>query len=316
MEWEDTLTGRPEGDGMERAFCEGCADFTLMSPRGNDLFIDFVKQNTFVHVNEEGTEAAAVTTVGVGSRVPPFDPLRQALRVRHPGAFERHNPLHGQSRRPDHPELNRRTRTRAVASFRIVYKRRRSTTPSRGSRTSQGSRPPLPALASEAIRPSSHRLRVILDRAPDRASIGARALPPPWCAHRSRLVLVLGRSPGPEEHLGLPAAPPPRTDFPAHESPFLHSRAHTHRRRHTTRGTRSVAHRADPVGAWRRSYMPHHSGSDAMIGAIVVLDHAPRSWSAKEVAQLGDVAGIVMAEIELRRERFGRERAVAEHREE
>jgi serpin B len=32
---------------------------------GDQLFISFVKQNTFVNVNEEGTEAAAVTTVGI-----------------------------------------------------------------------------------------------------------------------------------------------------------------------------------------------------------------------------------------------------------
>nr|HPI86010.1 serpin family protein [Bacteroidales bacterium] len=30
-----------------------------------DLVVDFVKQNTFVDVNEEGTEAAAVTTIGI-----------------------------------------------------------------------------------------------------------------------------------------------------------------------------------------------------------------------------------------------------------
>jgi serpin B len=29
------------------------------------LFISFVQQNTYVNVNEEGTEAAAVTTVGM-----------------------------------------------------------------------------------------------------------------------------------------------------------------------------------------------------------------------------------------------------------
>jgi serine protease inhibitor len=65
MKWEDKLNADLIGMGMERAFCEGCADFTRMSPAGNDLFISFVQQNTFVNVNEEGTEAAAVTTVGV-----------------------------------------------------------------------------------------------------------------------------------------------------------------------------------------------------------------------------------------------------------
>lgn len=72
MKWEDTLNADLISMGMENAFCEGCANFTRMSPRGEDLFIDFVKQNTFVNVNEEGTEAAAVTTVGVGvTSLPP-----------------------------------------------------------------------------------------------------------------------------------------------------------------------------------------------------------------------------------------------------
>jgi serine protease inhibitor len=66
MEWEDTLNADLIAMGMENAFCQGCADFTRLSPRGRDLFISFVKQNTFVNVNEEGTEAAAVTTVGIG----------------------------------------------------------------------------------------------------------------------------------------------------------------------------------------------------------------------------------------------------------
>lgn len=64
MKWEDTLNSDLIGMGMEKAFCEGCADFSRMSP-GGDLYISFVKQNTFVNVNEEGTEAAAVTTVGI-----------------------------------------------------------------------------------------------------------------------------------------------------------------------------------------------------------------------------------------------------------
>jgi serpin B len=65
MEWEDTLNSDLKSMGMENAFCEGCANFRRMSPVGDELFISFVKQNTFVNVNEEGTEAAAVTTVGM-----------------------------------------------------------------------------------------------------------------------------------------------------------------------------------------------------------------------------------------------------------
>jgi serpin B len=42
------------------------ADFTRMSPLGHDLFITRVVQKTFVDVDEEGTEAAAATVVGVG----------------------------------------------------------------------------------------------------------------------------------------------------------------------------------------------------------------------------------------------------------
>jgi serpin B len=61
-EWKDVLTAM----GMGVAFQRGGADFTRMSPRGRDMFIEFVKQNTFVAVNERGTEAGAVTTVGVG----------------------------------------------------------------------------------------------------------------------------------------------------------------------------------------------------------------------------------------------------------
>lgn len=66
MAWEDTLNSDLKSMGMENAFCEGCANFLRMSPVGDELFIDFVQQNTFVNVNEEGTEAAAVTTVGIG----------------------------------------------------------------------------------------------------------------------------------------------------------------------------------------------------------------------------------------------------------
>jgi serine protease inhibitor len=51
--------------GMNVPFDGARADFTRMSSAG--LYIQFVKHKTFVDVNEEGTEAAAVTNVGVGT---------------------------------------------------------------------------------------------------------------------------------------------------------------------------------------------------------------------------------------------------------
>lgn len=51
--------------GMDVAFRPG-ADFTRMSPIGDQLCIDFVRQKTFIEVDEQGTKAAAVTAVGIG----------------------------------------------------------------------------------------------------------------------------------------------------------------------------------------------------------------------------------------------------------
>ncbi len=51
--------------GMRQAFTAGIADFSAMA--GEPLYISKVKQKSFVDVNEEGTEAAAVTTVGVAA---------------------------------------------------------------------------------------------------------------------------------------------------------------------------------------------------------------------------------------------------------
>lgn len=53
--------------GMGIAFVDGTADFrNLFLPTLPGPFIEFVKHQTFVQVNEEGTEAAAVTSVGMG----------------------------------------------------------------------------------------------------------------------------------------------------------------------------------------------------------------------------------------------------------
>ncbi len=64
LAWEAGLKPNLQSLGMRAAFAPG-ADFTRMSSAGGQLYISFVKQKAFVDVNEEGTEAAAVTVVGV-----------------------------------------------------------------------------------------------------------------------------------------------------------------------------------------------------------------------------------------------------------
>jgi serpin B len=66
----DTYLNRPLIDmGMTTAFSPA-ADFSALTTE--DVCIQFVRQKTFVEVDEEGTEAAAVTVVGVGvTSLPP-----------------------------------------------------------------------------------------------------------------------------------------------------------------------------------------------------------------------------------------------------
>jgi serpin B len=72
LEWEKSLNDVLKALGMQIAFTPGRADFGGMlqdgfDPKamGTDLHISRVKQKSFVDVNEEGTEAAAATSVGV-----------------------------------------------------------------------------------------------------------------------------------------------------------------------------------------------------------------------------------------------------------
>ena len=66
LEYEKTLNDMLKSMGMSIAFSQTDADFTNIDKRGQ-LYISEVKHKTFVQVDEEGTEAAAVTSVGVGT---------------------------------------------------------------------------------------------------------------------------------------------------------------------------------------------------------------------------------------------------------
>ena len=62
--YADTLAQDLQAMGMTAAFKPNTADFSLMSDQGTrDLFISDVLHKTFIQVDEEGTEAAAVTAV-------------------------------------------------------------------------------------------------------------------------------------------------------------------------------------------------------------------------------------------------------------
>ncbi len=61
--YEKYLNDQLKSMGMTDAFNPSLADLSGISD--DQLFVSFVKQNTFVEVNEKGTEAAAVTTIGV-----------------------------------------------------------------------------------------------------------------------------------------------------------------------------------------------------------------------------------------------------------
>ena len=93
LEYEIKLNDVLKALGMGIAFDQYLADFTGINRNGN-LYIDFVKHKTYVRVDEEGTEAAAVTAVGIGvtSGGPPKNfvvdrPFAFVLRERHSGTL-------------------------------------------------------------------------------------------------------------------------------------------------------------------------------------------------------------------------------------
>lgn len=84
VEYEKSLKNVLKTIGMEIAFDENRADFTKMASsqmKGN-IYIGDVKHKTFVDVNEEGTEAAAVTSVQMEIKGAPMDKF--SMVVDHP----------------------------------------------------------------------------------------------------------------------------------------------------------------------------------------------------------------------------------------
>jgi serpin B len=64
IECEKLLNEPVKNTGIKRIFQENLADFSNISTI--PLIVSIIKQKTFVEVNEEGTEAAAVTVIGMG----------------------------------------------------------------------------------------------------------------------------------------------------------------------------------------------------------------------------------------------------------
>ncbi len=96
LEFEKALNDALKTMGMEVAFDPRRADFRRISRQvydmGERLFISEVKHKTFVQVDEEGTEAAAVTSVEVGFTS--IGPQEFVMRVDRPFFFvitERHS---------------------------------------------------------------------------------------------------------------------------------------------------------------------------------------------------------------------------------
>ena len=84
LEYRLSLVNTLKSMGMEIAFNPEQADFTNINPNDN-LFIDEVLHKTYVNVDEEGTEAAAVTAISIG--ITSIGPSGFVMRVDRPFMF-------------------------------------------------------------------------------------------------------------------------------------------------------------------------------------------------------------------------------------
>ena len=97
LEYKQTLNGVLQALGMEAAFAPALSDFSGINPARDDLHISQVLHKTFLEVNEEGTEAAAVTVVemsvtcagcgGAGISFVVDRPFVLLIRERHSGTI-------------------------------------------------------------------------------------------------------------------------------------------------------------------------------------------------------------------------------------
>lgn len=85
LEYEIKLNEALQALGMTIAFNPGQADFSRMYSGSQDLYISKVKHKTFVEVDEEGTEAAAVTSVEI--TVTSAGPHGNVMKVDRPFVF-------------------------------------------------------------------------------------------------------------------------------------------------------------------------------------------------------------------------------------
>lgn len=84
LNFERMLNGDLQALGMRVPFEPNAADFTRMSSAGDSLYITFVKQKSFVAIDEQGTEAAAATATGVVGSAAELVPV---MRVDRPYLF-------------------------------------------------------------------------------------------------------------------------------------------------------------------------------------------------------------------------------------
>lgn len=84
IEYETNLNKVLGNMGMPTMFSDA-ADLSKISPPAGKIKVGFVKQNTFVAVDEKGTEAAAVTTIGI--ELTSFNPVLPEFICNRPFAF-------------------------------------------------------------------------------------------------------------------------------------------------------------------------------------------------------------------------------------